>query len=327
MRIPTAAYALCISVVVVLLGACGRSQPLMVAPSTALQSRESAIASHKHSGSWMSSGAAKDDLLYVTNTYDVTVYSYPRGKLVGELKSKDLFRPVGECSDKEGNIYILDFGAVLEYAHAGTKLLRSFSYEGTATACASDPTTGNLAVTYNESTYQAYVAVYTNDSNTPTVYQDDPVLFVGCGYDPSGNLYADGSSYGAPTGVLVELPKGADALKTVTPTQGLEWGGSVQWDGKYIAVGDSDSGNVYRLSISDYEAKIVGTVSLANSPLGAVYPWWIQGSKSSLVAPRARPRCFSGITRQAAVRRRRCRSKWMARLVRWSVSRRNRGVT
>jgi len=232
-----------------------------------------------HSGSWMAPGAAKDNLLYVTNTYDVTVYSYPSGKLVGKLKSKDLFRPLIECSDNKGNVFISEFGAVLEYAHAGTKLLRTLSYSGTATGCGSDPTTGNLCVVYQVSTSQSYAAVYKDASGTPTVYQDGSLTLVGCAYDPKGNLYVDGSYYGGSRGGIVELPKGSNQLETINLNQSLEWSGEVQWDGKYVAVGDDNNAKIYRISISGSEGTVVDTVSLGNTPAGAIDDCWIQGNK------------------------------------------------
>ena len=50
--------------------------------------------------SWMLPEAKSEDLLYVANVYTITVYSYPKGKLVGTLK--DFYKPYGECVDKIG---------------------------------------------------------------------------------------------------------------------------------------------------------------------------------------------------------------------------------
>jgi hypothetical protein len=47
--------------------------------------------------SWMLPEAKNEALLYVSNVYTITVYSYPKGKLVGTLS--DFEKPYGECVD------------------------------------------------------------------------------------------------------------------------------------------------------------------------------------------------------------------------------------
>ena len=61
------------------------------------------------------------DLLYVSNSTTVTVYSYPQGKLEGRIRFGYL--PGGECADQKGDVFITNLvtGQVLEYAHGGTK--------------------------------------------------------------------------------------------------------------------------------------------------------------------------------------------------------------
>jgi hypothetical protein len=87
--------------------------------------------------------AKSEDLLYISNVYTVTVYSYPRGRHVGTLKG--FYGPERECSDAAGDVFIADGNNVLEYAHGGTKPIESFSLAGYASqSCAVDPATGNL---------------------------------------------------------------------------------------------------------------------------------------------------------------------------------------
>ncbi len=97
--------------------------------------------------SWMLPEAKSEDLLYIANVYTITVYSYPKGKLVGTFK--DFYKPYGECVDKNGDVYITDstFAKIYEYAHGGTKPIHTLKDPGYEPyGCAVDPTTGNLAV-------------------------------------------------------------------------------------------------------------------------------------------------------------------------------------
>ena len=68
--------------------------------------------------SWMLPEAQNEDLLYVTNVYTVTVYSYPEGQLVGTLSN--FYKPYGLCADKAGDVYVTDttFGKSSEWYKA-----------------------------------------------------------------------------------------------------------------------------------------------------------------------------------------------------------------
>ena len=221
--------------------------------------------------------ASKHDLLYVTNNYNVTVYSYPRGRLVGTLKHH-FFRPLTECSDKAGNVYVTDGDNVFVYAHGGTKPFRTLTYSGALTVgCSSDPTTGNLAVTYEFGFSRAYVAVYKNASGSPALYQSGNLIFDYCGYDPSGNLYVDGDYGSGEVFGFVELPNGGSKLKTITLNQSFQNPGIVEWDGKYVTVGDNTADNIYRFTFSGSRGTLVGTTNLAGAY--GMLQWWIEGDK------------------------------------------------
>ncbi len=134
-----------------------------------------------------------------SNVYTITVYSYPKGKLVGTLS--DFSKPYGECVDKSGNVYITDssFGKIYEYAHGGTKPIRALkdpSYQ--PYGCAVDPTTGNLAVANysDDSAREGDVAIYRKAKGFPKSYIGyDFYYYYYLGYDPKGNLYVDGLNY------------------------------------------------------------------------------------------------------------------------------------
>jgi hypothetical protein len=169
--------ALGISVAAEMLAGCGGSQPPIPAPGVMPQS--SAIAAHVERGkSWMLPEAKSEDLLYASNADagsssdnhgGVLVYAYPRGRLVGELTGFSAF-VTGVCSDTSGDVFVtaattsVGQGYVYEYSHGGTEPIVTLSDPGLPNSCASDPTTGNVAVVNIESTeyykYYGDVAIF-----------------------------------------------------------------------------------------------------------------------------------------------------------------------
>jgi hypothetical protein len=257
--------------VAVLLAGCGGSQPPIGAPG-AMPESPAITTRAEHAGSWMLPEAKSEDLLYVSNVSTVTVYSYPKGKLVGTLKG--FYRPGGECSDKEGDVFIANDDAIIEYKHGAKKPNQTLTFPGyEAGGCAVDPSSGNLAVTWAEGISQFYVAVYQGATGTPTLYSDGQMLFVFCGYDDKGNLYVDGGYGDGDTFSFVELPKGASTFETITLDQSFEHAGAVQWDGKYVAVGDDEAQKVYRFAISGLTGALKGTLDLGDAQ--SVYQFWI----------------------------------------------------
>ena len=131
--------------------------------------------------------------------------------------------------------------SLVEYKHGGTTPIATLSCILFNFGCSVDPTTGNLAVT-NYSYVSAgggSVSIFTHAKGSAKVYTDSQIGdFYFCGYDPKGNLYADGTD-DADTIPLVELPKGKKTLKNITLKGGMiYYPGMVQWDGKYLAVGE-----------------------------------------------------------------------------------------
>jgi hypothetical protein len=215
-------------------------------PGTSTANRNSAaIVKHvERDRSWMLPEAKNDDLLYISNSFDVTVYSYPKGKLVGKLRN--FYRPLGECVDQAGDVFIANGTAqVFEYAHGGKKRIATLTMSGyQPESCAVDSTTGNLAVTWDQNESQGYVAIYQDAKGTPTLYSDGNMLFNFCGYDKSGNLFVDGEVEGSGF-KFAELPQGGSTIENVTLDQGIEHAGAVQWDGRYVAVGDDATQTIY----------------------------------------------------------------------------------
>jgi hypothetical protein len=97
-----------------------------------------------------------------------------------------------------------------------------------------------------------------------------------CGYDNKNNLFVDGITEGG-SFELAELPKGASAFTTIRLKQNISAPGQVQWDGKYLAVGDAgvSPSIIYQFSISGSSGTAVGSTTLNGSKM--VEQFWIQG--------------------------------------------------
>ncbi|HVR45975.1 MAG TPA: hypothetical protein VMT95_05010 [Candidatus Binatia bacterium] len=245
--------------------------------------------------SWMSPDAKRRDLLYVSDLYDdhVNVYSYPQGKLEGVLTG---FQAVHyECVDAAGNVFIANGDAkqVLEYAHGGTKPIKTYTEPGFTHGCAIDPTTGDLAVLHDPPTsgYGGF-SIYTHAKGKPKEYVTPNVFRVYfIGYDGKGNLFVDGSAYHLMF-EIAELPAGSQTPRAITLNQTINLPGAIAWDGKYLAVGDQVSiygpSKIYQFSISGSTGTLKGTTSLSNSC--DVLQFWLQGSRvitSDVCAPHA----------------------------------------
>jgi len=249
--------------------------------------------------SWMSPDAAKTkDLLYVSNidSGTVNVYSYPDDKQVGTIKG-DYDGPDGICVDKKNDIWVVnnqDEGLV-EYKHGGTSPIANLYGIVLPIGCSVDPTTGDLAVTnYGiDSSGGGSVSIFAHAKGTPKVYTDSEIPhFNFCGYDPKGNLYADGTSAGEEGFFFAELPKGKKTLKNITLTGGtIYYPGMVQWDGKYVAVGDQDAGGATYVD-AIYQTTGAGGKIVHETPLNAggfedIIGFWIQGG--TVIGPNTFP--------------------------------------
>jgi hypothetical protein len=223
---------------------------------------------------WMLPAAKSEDLLYVSNVYTITVYSYPKGKLVGTLEDFD--KPYGECVDKNGNVYVTDstFDKIYEYAHGGTKPLRTLKDPGYVPyGCAVDPTTGDLAVgNYSDaSAREGNVVVYHKAKGSPKSYTGYSFYYYYyCGYDAKGNLYVDGFDRYNENFEFGELPKGGDQITDIALPKTLSAPGGIEWDGQYVAVGDSANAVIYQFTFSGSKATLEGTTPLTGGgdPIG-----------------------------------------------------------
>lgn len=236
----------------------------------------------RRAGSWMASDAGKRALLYVSDYQNdaVFVFSFPDGELKGTLSA--FAGPFGECTDRAGNVFITNAKPpeILEFAHGGTSPIATIKDSGQYPyACSVDPTTGNLAVTneYARNSSPGSVAIYANARGTPRLYRDSNFYYMFfCGYDNAGNLFVDGQP--APSGgfAFAELPRGHARFRNVSLNTGIGFPGGVQWDGKYIAVGDQINSAIDRFTIVGKTGIEAGSTHLNESK--QIVQFWKQGA-------------------------------------------------
>jgi hypothetical protein len=73
--------------------------------------------------SWPLPDAKNEDLLYVVAVSLIRIFTYPGGNLVGTIKAGR--SQEGICSDRDGDVYILEDPVINEYAHGGTQPIRT----------------------------------------------------------------------------------------------------------------------------------------------------------------------------------------------------------
>jgi hypothetical protein len=272
------------TVVAALLAGCGGSQPPIGAPGAVPQSRAIATPVDR-SGSWMLPEAKGEKLLYVSDSDTVTVYSYPRGKLVGTLHG--FYLPSGQCVDAAQNVWITDLGhsRVVEYAHGGKHPIATLvAPVADPLGCSVDPTTGNLAVSSLGFGSNGAVQIYRGAKGTPKLYRNSAFQeYYFCGYDRDGDLFVDGQNKPSSAFEFAELPKDDTKLKRLTLNQSIKGPGGVQWDGKYVTVGDQNASIVYQFSISGDTGTEAGSTILGGSDVTAVLQYFIFGAR--LIAP------------------------------------------
>ena len=230
----------------------------------------------------MAAEAKRENLLYVAaefiNTIDV--YSYPKGKLVGQLTNIEA--PNGECVDKNNNVWITEFyvGDIVEYAHGGTKPIATLSDPwGYTSGCSIDPTTGDLAVTsrWGASSKSGVVAIYKGTQGEPTAYSTPHMFYYYyCSFDDKGNLFVNGISRGSAV-VFAELHGRNHNFTTLTLEQTISHPAGIQWDGKDLAVGDYYAPEIYEFTIHRKTGIEVGSTPL-NGAGGGTNQFFIDGT-------------------------------------------------
>jgi hypothetical protein len=228
-----------------------------------------------HGKSWMDAAAKSDKLLYINDfiNADVEVFTYPQLRLAGVLTGFSELR--GMCTDPTGYVWITDQakGEVFEYAHGGTTPVNVLTAPD-PWGCATSPRGGDLAVSYAAA---GQIEIFHNAAGSGTVVTD--ANFAGTnflGYDKTGNLFVDG--YDSSNKFhYAELPAGGNSFTDITLSQTPGGEGNVQWDGTYMAIGDTAQ-TIYQTQGST----VVSSTTLGNRCVGQFY---ILPSKRRVIAP------------------------------------------
>jgi hypothetical protein len=158
------------------------------------------------------------------------------------------------------------------------KLLKSLFLNYTFTSSCAMNTTGDLAVGVllgNSYGPGGQVVIFQNASGSGTVYNTPLNKEYFDGYDPSGNLFADGFS-ASYSFTLVELPKGSSKFVTIKTSNSPSFPGSVQWDGRYVTVFDQGTAETYQYSVSGTTATLKNTVQLSGTG-DCAQTWIVKG--------------------------------------------------
>ncbi len=228
--------------------------------------------------------AKSGDLLYASTIQGrVFAFAYPTGGIASTFQIQSAADVWGACADGSGNVYFTieesaTSSRIDEYAHGGTTPIASLRDDGYVAAdCASDPSSGDLAVTsYDATSATSNVAIYRKARGKPARFSAAGLTAQYCAYDSQGNLFVDGNGKRQ----VAELPKGAGKFRTITLSAALVRPAGVQWDGANLAIEDSGfhrkDASIDRVHIAGARGTIVGITHLRGlANRGATF--WIAG--------------------------------------------------
>jgi hypothetical protein len=204
---------------------------------------------------------------YMSASNAILEYNYPKSdESIGQIP---LGGGGGECADVLYGAAKRDFWVTVpgssqydEFALGGTKPIKTLSESvGLTGDCAMDPATHDLAATILN---KGEVVIFARASGSGTAMTTPLLEAYFDGYDKNGNLFVDGFNSSLAF-ALVELPKGSSTFETISVNNTVAFPGAVQWDGKYLTVGDQESHAIYRYAVSGTTATLKGTVSLTGA--------------------------------------------------------------
>lgn len=295
MMIRSLGYAFSICFTAALLTGCG-SLPLSLSkgqddmqlpiggPGEVPQSRVTA-AHAAHGASWMLPEAKNiKRLLYLSDGGpDVFVYDYHNFEKVGTLTGLDTAG--AECVDAKGEVWIVEDtdgdqggGDAVEYAHGGTTVLNKVTTDGPPIGCSVSPN-GDLEITDGLILEQSSqfgpgeVQIWKNASGPPIDYGviSSCYFLTSGGYDNKGKLYVTGTAQNDESAGICELPAGGKTLIPVTVGRSITNPIGIMWDGKYMAITNTDGYTTTIFQTDERKGKalrIVGRTMLAASCFG-----------------------------------------------------------
>lgn len=204
---------------------------------------------------------------YMSVSNAILEYDYPKSdKSVAQIP---VGGGAGECADTLYGAAKRDFWVTVpgadeydEFALGGSKPIKTLTESaGEPANCAMDPATGNLAAPIFSN---GDVVIFQHASGSGTSMTTPLFEAYFAGYDNNGNLFLDGRNSSLAFG-LVELPKGTSTFESISISNTVSFPGAVQWDGKYLTVGDQESRAIYRYRVKGTTATLKGTVSLTGA--------------------------------------------------------------
>ena len=168
-------------------------------------------------------------------------------------------------------------GGIDEYK-VPDKLLKTLPISYTITSSCAMNTSGDLAVGIllgNSYGPGGQVVIFKNATGSGTVYNTPLAKEYFDGYDPSGNLFADGFTSGSAF-ALVELPKGSSKFVTIKTSNSPDFPGSVQWDGTYLTVFDQETSETYQYTVSGTTATLNNTIQFTGAG-DCAQTWIVKG--------------------------------------------------
>jgi len=167
---------------------------------------------------------------------------------------------------------------ITEYKVPSNQVIKTLSLPYTFTSSCAMNTSGDIAIGIllsNSYGPAGQVVIFKNATGTPTVYNTPLAREYFDGYDPSGNLFADGFDLDY-NFALVELPKGSTKAVTIKTSNSPEFPGSVQWDGTYLSVFDQLTSETYQYTVSGTTATLKNTVQF-NGAADCAQTWIVKG--------------------------------------------------
>ncbi len=167
---------------------------------------------------------------------------------------------------------------ITEYAVPSNKVLKTLPLNYTYTSSCAMNKNGDLAVGVllgDSFSNAGQVIIFKGATGTGKVYPTPLAREYFCGYDPSGNLFADGFDANG-NFTLVELPAGAKNFVTIKTSNSPQFPGSVQWDGNFITVFDQITSETYRYAVSGTTATLKRTIQYSGAS-DCAQTWIVKG--------------------------------------------------
>jgi hypothetical protein len=238
-------------------------------PVTAARPRAGAPANYLETPLGPLTSAGAKNLEYIINNYGsyASVFDYPASvEQVGTVTNVG-----GQGCTNALNGYgkkivwiVAGYNQIDEYKVKDT-LVRSLSVDSDSfpSSCAMN-SAGDLAVGILQGTNSGDMVIFKHARGSGTVIPTPLHKEYFDGYDDKGNLFFDGydDNYAI---TLAEIPKGSNTAIRIAFTDTIYFPGSVQWDGKYLAVTDQGDSTIHRYSIQGTKATLESLTTLVGA--------------------------------------------------------------